>query len=40
MEIKIKKIGESEKEYIEIGCHRRDDRIDEIVKFIRSREGI
>lgn len=40
MEISIKKIGESEKEYIEIGCHRKDERVDEIVRFIRSREGI
>ena len=40
MEISIKKIGEAEKEYIEIGCHRKDERVDEIVRFIRSREGI
>ena len=40
MEITVKKIGESEKEYIEIGCHRKDERVDEIVRFIRSREGI
>ena len=40
MEISIKKIGEEEKEYIEIGCHIRDELVDEIVRFIRSREGI
>lgn len=40
MEISVKKIGESEKEYIEIGCHRKDERVDEIIRFIRSREGI
>ena len=40
MEITVKKIGESEKEYIEIGCHRKDERVDEIIRFIRSREGI
>ena len=40
MDINIKKIGETEKEYIEIGCHRRDERINEIVRFIRSRQGI
>lgn len=40
MEITIKKIGDSEKEYIEIGCHKKDERIDEIIRFIRSREGI
>ena len=40
MEITVKKIGESDKEYIEIGCHKKDERIDEIIRFIRSREGI
>ena len=40
MEITVKKIGKTEKEYIEIGCHKKDERIDEIVRFIRSREGI
>lgn len=40
MEITVKKIGDSEKEYIEIGCHKKDEKIDEIVRFIRSREGI
>ena len=40
MDITVRKIGETEKEYIEIGCHRKDERIDEIVRFIRSREGI
>lgn len=40
MEITVKKIGESEKEYIEIGCHRKDERVDEIIRFIRAREGI
>ena len=40
MDITVKKVGETEKEYIEIGCHRKDERIDEIIRFIRSREGI
>ena len=40
MDITVKKIGETEKEYIEIGCHKKDERIDEIIRFIRSREGI
>lgn len=40
MEITVKQIGETEKEYIEIGCHRKDERVDEIIRFIRSREGI
>lgn len=39
MEIEIKKIPESEKEYIEIGCHKTDDNINEIVRFIKSRQG-
>lgn len=40
MEITVKKIGETEKEYIEIGCHKHDEHVDEIVRFIKSREGI
>ena len=40
MEITVKKIGQTEREYIEIGCYRKDERIDEIVRFVRSREGI
>ena len=40
MEITVKQIGGTEKEYIEIGCHRKDERVDEIIRFIRSREGI
>ena len=32
MEITVKKIGETEKEYIEIGCHKKDERIDEIIE--------
>ena len=39
MEIEIKKIPESKKEYIEIGCHKTDDNINEIVRFIKSRQG-
>ena len=40
MEITVKKIGETEKDYIEIGCHKKDERINEIVRFIKTREGI
>ncbi|MBO4636901.1 MAG: LytTR family transcriptional regulator DNA-binding domain-containing protein [Clostridiales bacterium] len=40
MEITVKKIGAEQKEYIEIGCHKKDERINEIVRFIRSRRGI
>ena len=39
MEIKIRKIGSDEQEYIEIGCHKTDERINEIVRFLRSRQG-
>ena len=39
MDIEIKKIDQSEKEYIEIGCHRMDDRVREIVRFIKMRQG-
>ena len=40
MDITVKKIGEDQKEYIEIGCHKKDERVAEIVRFIRSRQGI
>lgn len=36
---KGKKIGTQEKEYIEIGCHKNDENITEIVDFIKSRQG-
>ena len=39
MDIKIVTIGESEPEYIEIGCHKNDENIEEIVHFIKSRQG-
>ena len=39
MEIEIKKIAENEKEYIEIGCHKVDDSINEIVRFVKARQG-
>ena len=39
MEIRIEAIGEQEQEYIEIGCHKRDRNIEEIVHFIKSRQG-
>ena len=40
MEIKIKTIGQSESEYIEIGCHKVDDNVNDIVRFIKSRQGV
>ncbi|MBP5261235.1 MAG: LytTR family transcriptional regulator DNA-binding domain-containing protein [Clostridiales bacterium] len=39
MEIKIRKIGGSEQEYIEIGCHRENEKVDEIVRFVRNLDG-
>ena len=35
MKITVKKIGETEKEYIEIGCHKKDERINEIVRLLK-----
>ena len=39
MNIKVKKIGESEEEYIEIGCHVRDGRVNDIVRFVENLDG-
>ena len=39
MDIRIQKIEEEQKEYIEIGCHREDSRVQEIVRFVKSRQG-
>ena len=39
MELKIRKIKEEETEYIEIGCHKRDDRINEIVRLVKMHHG-
>lgn len=39
MDIRIITIGEDRREYIEIGCHKTDERINEIVSFIKSRQG-
>jgi len=39
MEIKIKSINPGEKEYIEIGCLRVDERVNEIVRFIKLKHG-
>ena len=39
MELKIRKIKEEETEYIEIGCHKRDDRINEIVRLVKMHQG-
>lgn len=39
MEIKVRIIQEQEKEYIEIGCHRRDERVNETVRLLKMRQG-
>ena len=39
MDIRIVTIGEERQEYIEIGCHKTDENINEIVSFIKSRQG-
>lgn len=39
MDIRIRKIEETQKEYIEIACHRTDRSVQEIVSFIKSRQG-
>ena len=39
MEIRIVNIGENKQEYIEIGCHKTDENINEIVAFLKSRQG-
>ncbi|MCR4645778.1 MAG: LytTR family transcriptional regulator DNA-binding domain-containing protein [Oscillospiraceae bacterium] len=39
MDIRIVTIGEDRQEYIEIGCHKTGEHINEIVSFIKSRQG-
>ena len=39
MEIKIVTVGQQEQEYIEIGCHKTDKNVKEIVSFLKSRQG-
>jgi DNA-binding LytR/AlgR family response regulator len=39
MDIRIVNIGEGKQEYIEIGCHKQDGNISEIIRFIKSRQG-
>ncbi|WP_026497262.1 LytTR family DNA-binding domain-containing protein [Butyrivibrio sp. WCD3002] len=39
MEIRILKIDETKNEYIEIGCHKTDTRVQDIVRFIKNRQG-
>ena len=39
MEIKIRKIGGQEQEYIEIGCRSEDTRVKSIIKFVKGLDG-
>lgn len=39
MDIRIRTIGEEETEYIIIGCHKRDERINEIVRLVKLHQG-
>ena len=39
MDIRIVNINGNEQEYIEIGCHKTDEKINEIVSFVKSRQG-
>lgn len=39
MQIKVKTIGNQETEYIEIGCHKQDERITEIIRFVKLHQG-
>jgi DNA-binding LytR/AlgR family response regulator len=39
MDIRIQKIDETKNEYIEIGCHKTDGRVQDIVRFVKARQG-
>lgn len=39
MEVQVRKIPRTEHEMVEIRCYQADDTIDEIVTFIKSRQG-
>lgn len=39
MEINVKQIPDEAAEYIEIGCHKRSSRIEEIVRFVKLHQG-
>ncbi len=40
MNVEVKRIPPTENEYVRIGCHKVDERVKEIVQFVRSRESI
>ncbi|MBR4992725.1 MAG: LytTR family transcriptional regulator [Lachnospiraceae bacterium] len=39
MDVEVQVIDSSEKEYVKIGCHKVDERINEITQFVKSRQG-
>ncbi len=39
MEIRIRKLKEEEGEYLEIGCHKVDENVNEIIRFAKLRQG-
>ena len=39
MDIKVKMIQDEETEYIEIGCHKHDEHISEIIRFVKLHQG-
>ena len=39
MEIRVEQIGDQETEYIEIGCHVRDGRVNELVRKLQLWQG-
>ena len=39
MDIRIRTIREEETEYIIIGCHKRDERINELVRLVKMHQG-
>ena len=39
MEIRVRKIGNDEKEYIEIGCHKRNERTNELIRVLKMHHG-
>lgn len=39
MDIRIRKIDQSEKEYLEIGCREKDARVYEIIRFVKNLSG-
>ena len=39
MDVEVKLIHPDKTEYVEIGCHKVDERVEEITRFIKSRQG-